>query len=119
MLRCIHCEGLGIGIAAKRWSGRETPAKCAKCGGLSHVIASTRSGIPVATLLILLAFALLGAVNGNPLVGVSCGLPLAVIYNVWAWARADMFPISREGMAKARAVSWVVNVLTILGFLGS
>ena len=70
MLRCIHCDVLGIGITAKRWSGRETPAKCAKCGGLSHVIASTRSGIPVATLIIILAFAVLGAVNGNLLVGV-------------------------------------------------
>ena len=119
MLRCIHCDGLGIGIAAKRWSGREAPAKCAKCGGLSHVIASTGSGIPVATLLIILAFAALGAANGNPLLGAFCGLPVAVIYNVWAWAHADMFPISPKAMTKARAVSWVVNVLTLLGILGS
>jgi hypothetical protein len=114
MMHCVHCNAPGIRAAAKRWSGRDLPATCTLCGKLSHVIASTGSGIPVATLLVVLGFAVAGA-----LWGALCGLPVAVAYNVWAWRRAEMFPIAPETAANARRASWLVTLLSALGIFGS
>ncbi|MFM9879475.1 MAG: hypothetical protein ACKVOO_03585 [Burkholderiaceae bacterium] len=103
---------------AKRWSSREHPAVCRLCGRLSHVIASTGSGIPVASLFIAGAFVLLGAVLGLMPLGL-VGIPVAVGYNIWAWKKAKLFPISGDSAATSRRVSWAINVLTFLGILGS
>lgn len=119
MMHCVHCNAPGIRAAAKRWSGRDLPATCTLCGKLSHVIASTGSGIPVATLLVVLVFAVAGALWGQPLWGALCGLPFAVAYNFWAWRRAEMFPIAPESVANARRAGWLVTVLSALGTFGS
>lgn len=119
MTNCPHCNAAGIHSWAKRWSSREAPAKCAECGKLSHVIASTGSGIPVATLLVVVAFALLGAVVGHPGLSALGGIPFAVAYNMWAWRKAQMFPISSDAASSARKAGWFVNLLTVLGIIGS
>jgi len=119
MVSCPHCNAFGIHSGAKRWSSREAPATCAECGKLSHVIASTGSGIPVATLLVVVAFCVLGAFVGHPGLGGLCGIPFALAYNIWAWRKAEMFPISSDAASSARKVGWFVNLLTVLGILGS
>lgn len=119
MLRCIHCNGYGIRSLAKRWSSRELPATCAVCGKLSHVIASAGSGIPAATFLIVLAFGVIGAFVGHPLLGGLCGIPFAAVYNIWAWRDAEMFPIACDASSSARRATWLVNLLIALGIIGS
>lgn len=118
MLSCPHCNALGIRPVAKRWSSREAPAVCAECGKLSHVIASTGSGIPVATLFVVVAFSVLGAFVGHPGWGGLCGVPFALAYNIRAWRKAEMFPISPAAASTARKVSWLVNLLAALGIFG-
>ena len=83
------------------------------------MIASTGSGIPVATLMVVLVAAMAGALWGQPLWGALCGLPFAVAYNFWAWRRAEMFPIAPESVANARRAGWLVTVLSALGIFGS
>lgn len=119
MVRCPHCSGEGISLNAKRWASREAPAQCTLCGRLSHVLASTSSGIPVATLLIVGAFFVAAAGVGLPIWSGVVGVPLAVCYNVWAWRRAELFPISGESAATSRQVSWVVNILAFFGIFWS
>lgn len=116
---CPHCQGLGISQTAKRRSSREHPAKCTLCGGLSHVIASSRSGITGFTLTIVLVFAVLGAIHAHLGIGALTGVPFAAAYNIWAWNSAELFPISPESAAAARKLSWVVNALALLGIFGS
>jgi hypothetical protein len=89
------------------------------CGKLSHVIASSRSGITVATLLVIVASSVCGALIAHPLWGALAGVPLAVAYNIWAWKRAEMFPISAGASSSARKVSWFVDLLAWLGLIGS
>lgn len=119
MTNCPHCNAPGIRSWAKRWSSREAPVTCAACGRFSHVIASTGSGIPVATLFVVVAFSVLGAVVGDPGLGALGGIPFAVAYNMWAWRKAQMFPISSDVASSARKVGWFVNLLTVLGIIGS
>ena len=103
---------------AKRWSSREHPATCSLCGRLSHVIASTSSGIPVASLFIVGAFFLLGAVVNAMILGL-VGIPIALAYNVWAWKRAELYPISEDSANTSRRGSWIVNTLALLGIFWS
>lgn len=119
MMRCIHCNGLGVHSGAKRWSSREAPATCALCGKFSHVIASTGTGIPATTIVIVIAFAIVGALIGNSLVGAVFGIAVAGTYNILAWRNAEMFPISPESSIAARKVGWLVNLLVVLGIFGS
>lgn len=63
MHTCPHCKAPGIGALAKRWSSRSSPAECSACGSLSHVLASTSSGIWVACIVILLASLIGGLVQ--------------------------------------------------------
>jgi hypothetical protein len=82
---CPSCRAAGISALAKRWSARECPAACALCGGLSHVLASTSSGIFVGTIL---------------------------VFIVGAWRRAEMFPIPKENAQAAAAVGWFLAGLS-------
>jgi hypothetical protein len=119
MTPCPHCLGQGIGEAAKRRSSREYPATCTLCGRLSHVLASTRSGIPVATFFIIGGFIIWGAVVEHLLFVGLVGVPIAVAFNIWMWKRAELFPIAGENASTARRVNWVVNVLALLGIFWS
>ena len=114
---CPHCGETGIRPIAKRWSSRELPARCTHCGGLSHVIASTSSGIPVFTFLVMTCSVVAGAAWDEPWWGAACGAPIAMAYNVWAWRRAPMFPISALSAGRSGKAAWLVAILSLLGLL--
>lgn len=119
MSLCPHCCGDGITPGAKRRSSRERPAECTRCGRLSHVLASTSSGIPVASLFIAGAFFLAAAIVELPIWLGLLGLPVAVSYNVWAWRRAELFPISARSATASRRAGWLVNLLALIGIFWS
>ncbi|WP_147400466.1 hypothetical protein [Acidovorax cavernicola] len=115
---CPHCHQPGIAAMAKRWSSRASPAVCGLCGKLSHVLASTSSGIGVAGLLIVVLSGIAAAAwDMAPLV--LLGLGLAVANNFRAWRRATLWPISKESADNARKVGWFVAGLLALFGLGS
>lgn len=103
---------------AKRRSSREHPAVCSLCGRLSHVIASTSSGIFVLSLFIVGTFFLIGAVNDVALLG-WFGVPVAVGHNLWAWKRAELWPISGDSAKSSRRGGLIVNTLALLGIFWS
>lgn len=116
---CPSCQGPGISGIHKRWSARECPATCSLCGGLAHVLASTSSGIFVGTLLCFLV-AVIGviAVTAAPLPAVLVAAGVTVVFNCWAWRRAEMFPIPKENAATARAAGWfMLGVWAFLALL--
>ena len=119
MTTCPHCSENGVAPAAKRRCTRERPARCTNCGLLSHVLASTSSGIPVATLFIASAFFLGALLAGVPQWLGVVGIPVAICYNVWAWRRAELFPISGESATVSRQAAWVVNLLAIFSIFWS
>jgi hypothetical protein len=82
------------------------------------VIASTSSGIVVVSLFIVGTFFLIGAVNDVALLG-WIGVPVAVGYNVWAWRRAVLWPISEDGAKSSRRGGLIVNTLGLLGIFWS
>jgi uncharacterized membrane protein YphA (DoxX/SURF4 family) len=84
------------------------------CGRLSHVIASTSSGICVASMFVVGAFFLIGAMSDVIALGL-IGIPVAVYYNVWAWKRADLWPISGASSKLSRRGGFFVNILALLG----
>lgn len=45
------------------------------------------------------------------------GAIAAVAYNIWAWNRAELFPISTGGAAAARRANWLVSALAFLAIL--
>jgi hypothetical protein len=110
---CPHCAGQGISAWSKRWSSREHPATCDLCQRLSHVLSSTSSGIPVVSFFIALAFFLLGAVANSMILGL-VGIPLAVAHNLWAWKRAELWPISGKSSKASRRGGWIVNTVAVL-----
>ena len=118
MKQCPHCKELGVTSLAKRWSSREHPAVCGLCGRLSHVIASTSSGIFVFSLFIVGTFFVIGAVNDVALLG-WLGVPVAVGHNVWAWKRAVLWPISGDSAKSSRRGGLIVNTLALLGIFWS
>lgn len=109
---------LGVTSLATRWSSREHPAVCRHCGRLSHVIASTSSGIFVVSLFIVGTFFLVGAVNDVTPFG-WLGILVALGHNVWAWRRAKLWPISGDSAKSSRRNGLVVNVLALLGIFWS
>ena len=89
------------------------------CGRMSHVLASTRSGIAFCSLFLFVggSFVLAG-IAGYLVLGI-IGVPLAIGYSSWAWKRAELFPISAESAASSRRGSLIVNVLAVFGVFWS
>ncbi len=114
MTPCPHCQSDGVPLSAKRRSSREHPAVCSLCGRLSHVIASTSSGIFLLSLLIVGTFYWIGAINEVTLVG-WLGVPVAVAYYRWAWQRAELWPITGDSAKTSRQASRIVNALGVHG----
>ena len=104
---CPHCKAPGIGSLAMRWSSRANPAECSACGGLSHVLASTSSGIWVAGIVIFM-FAFVGGLALHSWLLFVSGTVLAAAVNVLAWRRAKLYPISRESAGNAARAGWFV-----------
>lgn len=114
---CPHCQKAAVPNLAVRWSSRETPARCGACEGLCHVVASSSSGIGVFTLLLLAAAGAAGLAMQSVWVGCAAA-QLALAYNLWAWRRVDLWPISKEAADTANKVSWIVGLLGLLTFWG-
>lgn len=110
---CPRCKAPGIDGVAKRWSSRASPAKCEACGGLSHVLASTSSGIWAAGLVIVV-LSLIAAVGWHSSVFLVGGLVLAVACNIWAWKRARLWPISKDSAASAATGNWFIAGIAVL-----
>jgi len=109
---CPHCQKLGVSNAALRWSTRESPAQCGECAGLSHVLASTSSGIGVFTWMTLLVGLVLGVSLSSWLI-VAAGLLLAVFGNIWMWRRCELFPIDRKTAKTAHRVGWAATIFAV------
>ena len=119
MHKCPHCNVAGVPHMAVRWSYRESPAKCTACGNLSHVLASTSSGI-FSVCIVLFSLGVVAAmVSESYLVALLVGV-LVVSYNVWAWRRVELFPISTESAKLAAQVSWwLVGLAALLKIFSS
>ena len=118
MTKCPHCMEMAVTSFAKRWSSREHPAICSRCGRLSHVIASTSSGILVAPYFIVGLIFLSAALNDVPLLG-WIGVPVALGHNIWAWKRATLVPISGHSAKSSRRGGLIVEALAMLGIFWS
>lgn len=113
---CPHCQQAAVPNFAVRWSSREVPATCAACGRLSHVIASTSSGIWVVGVVLLVAAGFITLLAQSWWAGLA-GLTLVVAYNVWAWRRVELWPIDSNSSQTAARVSWLATVLAWLAVL--
>jgi len=111
---CPTCRKPGIKGLNKRWSSRGWPATCEHCGGLSHVAASTSNGIFVGGLLLFAVGCVVGAAAGSWWMAGLLGLVAAVAFNLWAWPRAEMFPIPKESARNARSAVWLLEGLYVL-----
>ena len=109
---CPHCGKRGVSNAALRWSSRESPAQCGYCGALSHVLASTSSGIGVFTWMALIGCLVLGwALQSFGVVVV--GALVMCLGNVWMWRRCTLFPIERKSAQIAHRVGWIANFFAV------
>ncbi|MBX9831458.1 MAG: hypothetical protein K2X78_00240 [Burkholderiaceae bacterium] len=106
---CPHCQKPGVSNVALRWATRESPAQCGCCGGLSHVLASTSSGIGVFTWMTLIGCLVLGVTLSSVWIVVA-GLLTTVLGNVWMWRRCELFPIEKQAAQAANRVSWVATL---------
>jgi hypothetical protein len=116
MHTCPHCHAPGVRNLALRWSSRDLPAKCRACGRLCHVIGSTSSGIFTMCLVLLCLAAFAGLALASWWAFLA-GLAVIVAYNVWAWRRAELFPISEASAQAAGRVSWVILAVGVLARL--
>ena len=112
---CPPCQKPAVRNFLVRWSGREIPARCSACGGLSHVVDSSSGGIGVFTFVLLVAAGAAGLAMQSVWVGFAAAL-LAPAYNLWAWRKIDLWPISPKSAATAHKVSWFIALLGLLTF---
>ncbi len=108
---CPHCKALAVADSAVRWSSRESPATCTGCERLSHVASSSSSAIGI--LGFVFASISLMAALASPWLTLA-GACLTVAYNIWAWKRVELFPISAESAKNASAANWLVTAMSIL-----
>ena len=86
---------------------------CRNCKKLSHVLASTSSGI-FSVGLVLGCCAVIAALIAESYLAGAAGAAGVVGYNVWAWRQAELFPISPESAGTAAQVSWWLLALAVL-----
>jgi hypothetical protein len=110
---CPHCKSLAVSNLAVRWSYREHPARCVACGGLSHVLASTSSGI-VGTGMILVALTAAAAIVLSSYPVAVAGLAVTVAQNIWAWRGVELFPIGAEEARIAARRSGMVAIVLLV-----
>jgi hypothetical protein len=63
--------------------------------------------------MILVVAAVAAAASGKWLLMLPAG-SLAIAFNLWAWPRADMWPISEKGAETAKAASWTMGILYVV-----
>jgi len=110
---CPHCKDAGLSELAVRWSYREHPARCVTCGGLSHVLASTSSGITGASM-ILVSITAAAAIVFNSYVVAVAGFVLLIVQNIWSWRRVELFPIGPEEARTAAKASGLLAFLLLV-----
>jgi hypothetical protein len=113
MHKCPHCGTNSVASYAVRWSSRSSPASCRHCGKLSHVLASTSSGIfcvCLVSLCVVLTAALLAESYGLAILG----LCAVLAFNLSAWQRVELCPISPKSAKVAEQVSWWLTALAVL-----
>jgi hypothetical protein len=103
---------------AVRWSSRSSPASCTGCGKLSHVLASSSSGIATIGFLGLCCVAVASFMLQSYGAGLA-GIGLVVLFNAWAWRQSELFPISPEGASTAKKAGWWVGALYLLASIFS
>ena len=116
MHKCPHCGTNSVAGYAVRWSSRSSPASCRHCSKLSHVLASTSSGIffvCLVSLCVVLTAALMAESYGLAVLGVCAVLA----FNLSAWQGVELFPISPESAKVAAQASWWLTALAILANL--
>ena len=113
---CPSCKQAAVPNLAVRWSCREFPAKCTACGQLSHVIASTSSGIWVVGVVLLLAVGSIALLAQSIWTGLA-GLTMVGALNVWAWRRVERWPIAANSAKTAARVGCVATALAWLAIL--
>ena len=106
---CPHCQKPGVTHVALRWSTREYPAQCSYCGGLSHVLASTSSGIGVFTGMTLIVGCTLAVVLASWPVAAAAVL-VAMVGNLALWPRCELFPTDRKTAQAAKRAGWAVEL---------
>lgn len=111
--RCPRCHQPTLPSLQVRWSSRESPAACSACGALSHVLASTASGIWLLELMVVVGALLAGAIAGFWPLGL-LSIPLAVAHNRWAWRRVQLWPISAQSVKRARKANGWLMVASLL-----
>jgi hypothetical protein len=113
MHKCPWCSAEAVSNLAVRWSSRSSPATCAGCGKLSHVLASTSKGISTITFVLLCCMVIAGFMTQSYGVGFA-GVGVVVYCNSQSWRRAELFPISPESASTAEKVAWWVIALSLL-----
>ena len=116
MHKCPHCNTNAVANYTVRWSSRSSPAECGYCGKLSHVLASTSSGI-FSVGFFLLCVTLTAALTMESYWVAVPGVCAVAVHNLWAWRRVELFPISPESAKLARQVHWLFLVLAFLADL--
>jgi hypothetical protein len=84
MYACPHCGEETLGAFQVRWSYRESPAECPKCGKLWHVLASSSSGV-VGVEIVLFAMTLVVSISLVSYLVFFLGIALVVSKNWWSW----------------------------------
>jgi hypothetical protein len=118
MHKCPWCSAEAVSNLAVRWSSRSSPASCAGCGKLSHVLGSTSSGIATIGFLGLCCVAVASFMMQSYWVG-TAGVGAVILYNFWAWRQPELFPISPESASTAKKAGWWVIALYLLASLFS
>lgn len=113
MHTCPHCHAKALKGLAVRWSGRSSAALWPGCGQLSHVLGSTSSGILLVCTVLLCCAVAAALLTASYLVGIA-GLVPVLAYNLWAWRRVELFPISPESAQTAERVSWWLLIGLVL-----
>ena len=112
---CPTCQAQGISEMAKRWSTRGWPAKCGRCGALSHTLSSTSNGILVGTLLSVAGLSIAVALLNIPMAArLAAVVVLTVLINVAMWRRVELVPITSESAAAAKKVTWFLTAIYVL-----
>jgi hypothetical protein len=73
------------------------------------VLASTSSRIFVGGILVfVVAMIAVVAITAEPWLAALMAACLAAVFNLWAWRRAEMFPIPKENAKAAAVANWFV-----------
>ncbi len=83
---------------------------------MSHVLASTSSAIFVLNVLLLSATGFVMLASGSLWIAVH-SLALAIVINLFAWRRAELWPIDTDTVTTARRAGLLVALVALLGKL--